>query len=493
MTKQMNNNGHRILIFSGTSEGRALSELLSKAGMAHGVCVVSDYGVSMGYDESFARVHRGVLDEEEMSSFIVEEGYDVILDATHPYARIAGDNIKKAASDNGALYLRLGRKLSCAREGLCFFDDALSCAKALSQLRGNILLTTGSKDLESFCKDESLRERLYVRVIPRAESLTKCEECKVIPSHIIAMHGPFSSQMNEAIIRQYDIEAMVSKQTGREGGFFEKVRAAQRTGIKLFVIGAPADEGEDMQGICSRLSEITGKKISSRLPMELIFMGMGMAENSSVTVEGYERLSQADVVIGSKRLLASKLIPPGCTGIESVDCDEIVSALKELYENAAGPLKVCLVFSGDISFYSACKRTRQAVMSLIERKEIEAELMMLPGVSALSYLAAKAGLDYSDTQIISLHGRRVPDLAERIEKSYRTFLLLSGLSDVKLLCAALSGMRVRLILGYELGTEAEEVIGITPGQADRVTKEGLYCCFVLGEDSKDSSSLRSSE
>lgn len=480
---------NRILIFSGTTEGRELSDILSGAGISHGVCVVSEYGVSMGYDESFATVHRGAMDADDMSRFISGEkgdgsAYNVVVDATHPFAHLAGENIRAAASSCNAMYLRLSRYLGYDGQGVRIFEDAASCARALSDTRGNILLTTGSKDLGVFCEEDSLKERLYVRVIPRLESLRICEEHGVLSSHIVAMHGPFSKSMNEEIIRQYDIAVVVSKQSGREGGFYEKAEAAQNCGADFFVIGAPPDEGEDMAGICEKLSELTGKKLSAKGPLKLTFFGAGMADEISLTKAAERRLFEADVCIGSERLLSSLTLPGNCRKIATVNTDRIIDEIRTVYESSVGTCRICLAFSGDASFYSAYRRVRMAVDEAVERGDFEADITVLPGISSMSYLAAKADINYNDVLIISRHGRQVPDIREKILGSEKTFVLLSGLDDMRDLCHELEGLDVCIVVGYELGSERERIFEIDSLKSDisetgLPTEEGLYCCYIL--------------
>ena len=59
------------------------------------------------------------------------------------------------------------------------------------------------------------------------------------------MQGPFSAGLNEALIRQLDIRFLVSKDGGKQGGFPEKVMAAEKTGIRMIVIGRNSEEGLD--------------------------------------------------------------------------------------------------------------------------------------------------------------------------------------------------------------------------------------------------------
>ena len=52
--------------------------------------------------------------------------------------------------------------------------DTQECVELLSKLPGNILLTTGSKELHAYAAREEIRERLFVRVLPGVESIEIC-------------------------------------------------------------------------------------------------------------------------------------------------------------------------------------------------------------------------------------------------------------------------------------------------------------------------------
>lgn len=56
------------------------------------------------------------------------------------------------------------------------------------------------------------------------------------------MQGPFSEEMNRALIHQTKAEYLVTKDTGREGGFPEKEAAAASCGCQLVIIGRPLEE-----------------------------------------------------------------------------------------------------------------------------------------------------------------------------------------------------------------------------------------------------------
>ena len=68
------------------------------------------------------------------------------------------------------------------------------------------------------------------------------------------MQGPFSQALNEAVFRQWNIRWMVTKDGGRNGGFAEKLAAAQSCGVGVLVLNRPEDQGETVEAILARFS-----------------------------------------------------------------------------------------------------------------------------------------------------------------------------------------------------------------------------------------------
>ena len=99
-----------ILIFAGTTEGRALSEALTDAGIAHTVCVATEYGEIVLKENPLVSIHRGRMDQEEIRHFVEKGNFLAVVDATHPYATVVTQNIKAAMKDLSIPYLRLKRE-----------------------------------------------------------------------------------------------------------------------------------------------------------------------------------------------------------------------------------------------------------------------------------------------------------------------------------------------------------------------------------------------
>ena len=136
------------------------------------------------------------------------------------------------------------------------FASPAEAADWLRGTEGNILLTTGAKELDAFAPLGG--ERLYPRVLPLASSLEACRRAGVPSSHILALQGPFSQELNEALIRQYRIAYLVTKDGGPAGGFGEKAAAAQAAGARLVLIHRPQEEGLGYEGVLQRCREMMG-------------------------------------------------------------------------------------------------------------------------------------------------------------------------------------------------------------------------------------------
>ena len=222
----------KILLFAGTSEGRRLAQMLSALPVELTVSVATEYGREALSGACNGEILVGRMSLEEMERAFLKKDC-LVVDATHPYAVEVSKNLRRAAESTGTRLLRCLRPES-AGESCLFAEDARAAAGMLEKEPGNILLTTGSKELSAF--SGLPRGSHYARVLPTVESIRACEEAGLPHSHIIAMQGPFGAELNAAILRRYRISVMVTKDGGAAGGFEEKAMAARETGAKLMVI-----------------------------------------------------------------------------------------------------------------------------------------------------------------------------------------------------------------------------------------------------------------
>ncbi|MBQ0059154.1 MAG: precorrin-6A reductase, partial [Lachnospiraceae bacterium] len=169
------------------------------------------------------------------------EDFLCVIDATHPFAVKVSESVRLSADKAGLTYKRLARQTSCQDlpSDTVFVENVREAATYLNEQEGIIFLTTGSKELPVLTDIIQDKSRLIARVLPMHESLTICEECGLKPSQIIAMQGPFSEEMNVAMLRSTKAAYLLTKETGTIGGMQAKVSAAASLGVGLVMIRNP--------------------------------------------------------------------------------------------------------------------------------------------------------------------------------------------------------------------------------------------------------------
>mgnify|MGYP004567872479 CR=1 FL=1 len=241
-----------VVVFSGTTEGRSFSRTLAALGAAVTVCVATELGAEEQGRADGITVRAGRLDAEGMAALL--RGAALCVDATHPYAAEATRNIRAAAAAAGVEYHRLLRPASPLPAGSVVLGSAAQAAQYLAATQGNILLTTGAKELAAFAGLDAAR--LYPRVLPTVAGITACEGAGIPHRNIIAMQGPFTLELNLALMQQFHIRYLVTKDGGSAGGFAEKAQAAAQSGAALVVLRRPEECGETAEEILQRCREL---------------------------------------------------------------------------------------------------------------------------------------------------------------------------------------------------------------------------------------------
>ncbi|KIL38648.1 precorrin-6x reductase [Gordoniibacillus kamchatkensis] len=231
-----------ILFLAGTSDARELALRIQGAGYPVLATVVTDNAAKQ-LEKAGLTAHVGRLTAADMVRLIRERQLRAIVDGSHPYAVEASRTAKAAAEEAGVPYLRYERAGSEMEEHelITVVDDYEQAAELAAEKRGVVMLTTGSKTLHIFAeKLLGLPDTtLVARMLPRKDNMVKCEELGVEQRNIVAMQGPFSKELNQALYRHYGVTLMITKESGKEGAVDEKVAAALDMGIEVIMIGRP--------------------------------------------------------------------------------------------------------------------------------------------------------------------------------------------------------------------------------------------------------------
>ncbi|MEZ3434939.1 MAG: precorrin-6A reductase [Lachnospiraceae bacterium] len=438
----------RIIIFGGTTEGRRLTEYAAEAGILAHICTATQYGVSLlPFGEGITASHER-MDCEEMCGLIRELDPVCAIDATHPYAKEATENIKAACGMCSVKYLRLVREYSEGQRSVIYAESTEDAAELLRHGPGNVLVTTGSRELEKYTVLEDYKERIYARVLPAEESILKCERLGIRGRHLICMQGPFSAELNTALIKEYKITCMVTKDSGAAGGFPQKYEAAQAAGIKLIVIGRPKEEGFTCQEIIRLLENEPG--LSRGRKRKIVLAGIGPGASGFLTEQARDAFREADLVIGAKRM-TDAAAGNGQAVYVSYKPEEIAAYIKEHQEYR----RIAAAFSGDTGLYSGAGR----LLKLLE-KEPDLEIECMPGISSVSCFCARLGVSWEDAALLSVHGRKGNPLSV-IREHEKTIVLTGSSNDVREICLSMTeaGMgKLPVCIGVNLSYEDEQIL-----------------------------------
>ena len=402
---------NKIVLFAGTTEGRLICEALRGKNVTVFVSVATEYGEEMIEEAENIEVRHGRKDTSEIADMLRETGAELVIDATHPYAAEVTKSLLEAAKATNTDYLRVLREVDHENTENCvFLDDTPSAVDYLNTVEGNILLTVGSKELSQYTAVSDYKTRVFARILPMPDAVSAAHELGFSGKNLICMQGPFTEEINTAMMRMLKIRYLVTKDTGAPGGFSDKVRAAAACGAKAVVIRRPlAEEGVSVEKCLSYLSQRFG--FTAVPKQEITILGLGAGSRGSMTLEAEQACENAELIIGAKRITDS-LSRFGKPVKNAVAAKEIETILRE-----SGKNRIVVAMSGDSGFYSGTKGLLPLISDL--------KPTVLPGISSVSELSAKTGVSWDDAVLISAHGRRC-NYVLKIRRNKKVIALVGG-------------------------------------------------------------------
>jgi precorrin-6A/cobalt-precorrin-6A reductase len=236
-----------ILLLSGTSEGRILSARLRAEGLPFVASVTTPEARHLFAElDPPPEVLVKQLSGGAMATFLRERHVRVILDATHPFAqRISAKAIQVAAQEH-IPYVRYERPATSStptpqsRESreVITVPDMETAAQVCLERGSRVFLTTGTKTLSMF-RQVMACKWVMARILPTIASLSQALEAGLAPAQILALRGPFSQELECALLRQYRIDLLVTKDSGAAGGVDTKLAAAAALQVPAVVVSRP--------------------------------------------------------------------------------------------------------------------------------------------------------------------------------------------------------------------------------------------------------------
>ena len=224
----------------------------------------TEYGARLareaGSDDTIARP----LLKEEIIEIIQKDNFDILIDATHPFAEHITQTSSSIARELEMPYIRFERPTTNLENietshihYVNSFDEAGKLIDGKFS-RGNVLHFAGANTMADIVRYVP-PERFYPRILKVESSLKKCEELKIPSDHIIPMTGAATLKENIDLIEKYSASVMITKESGAIGGVIEKIEAANQSDIAVVMIKRPEIEMLDKNDIVSDLKELDKK------------------------------------------------------------------------------------------------------------------------------------------------------------------------------------------------------------------------------------------
>ncbi|MDP9393420.1 MAG: precorrin-6y C5,15-methyltransferase (decarboxylating) subunit CbiE [Actinomycetota bacterium] len=183
-----------------------------------------------------------------------------------------------------------------------------------------------------------------------------------------------------------------------------------------------------------------------------------------ITVVGYDgtplapaavaALRRARLVVGGERHLAAVPVPSGAETVVMGDVRPAVDALVAAGRDGADAV---VVASGDPGFFGILRRLREAGL----RTDV------VPAVSSVAQVCARAGVEWDDAVVVSAHGRDPRPALSACRRHRKVVVLTDAVTGPAEVGAAVADTDRTLVVGVRLGEPEEAVARVSPGDAAR--------------------------
>lgn len=239
-----------ILLLGGTTEGRRLAELLDEA---HVPYVLSLAGRTSNPIVRGTVRTGGFGGADGLAAYLIGSAIEVVVDATHPFARTMSTNAAAACHQAGIPLVRLDRPgwstHPLAHTWTWVDDHAAAAAAVLLLGASRVLLTVG---------------RLHtLDYSPALDQLAVLARVAEPPSgdlpptwRLLQARGPFTIQGEGHLLRSHRIDTLVTKDSGGEATA-AKLAAAAEAGVRVVMVRrAGRGNGEAVDSVEAALAAL---------------------------------------------------------------------------------------------------------------------------------------------------------------------------------------------------------------------------------------------
>ncbi len=239
----------RYIVMSGTSDSTKVINYLSQDNSNYIIATtVTDYGAKIAKDAGSTKVIPKALKKKDFVKLIEEEDIDTLIDATHPFADVATKTAIEATKETNINYIRYERASTVLPDTPLiikvdtFKDGALKAKEILVNDDDKLMHLAGVMNLKEIV-DIVGADKVVPRVLPNNFSISKTLDTGINSKNIVAMQGTFSKEFNMSLMKEYKVNAIITKESGESGGAEEKITAALELELPVILVTRPKIEG----------------------------------------------------------------------------------------------------------------------------------------------------------------------------------------------------------------------------------------------------------
>ncbi|MHC2568408.1 cobalt-precorrin-6A reductase [Rhizobium leguminosarum] len=240
----------RILILGGTREARLLAEALAARDDCDVLLSLAGRTEKPATQPVPVRI-GGFGGAAALAAFLKAGGYDLLIDATHPFAERISANAAFAAETTGIAAIALRRPEWQRRPGDRWRDvQSISAAiEALGPLPRRVFLATGRQGAHH--AEAAPQHHYLIRSVDPVEPPLALDNVDYVLDR-----GPFTLDGECDLLRQRDIDVIVAKNSGG-AATYAKIEAARLLGIEVMMVArAPASIVKAVETVEAALAAI---------------------------------------------------------------------------------------------------------------------------------------------------------------------------------------------------------------------------------------------
>ncbi|MEP3330907.1 cobalt-precorrin-6A reductase [Sedimentitalea sp.] len=220
-----------LLILGGTTEASALARTVADAGLR---AVLSYAGrVDKPRAQPIPVRVGGFGGVDGLAHYLRAEGVTHVVDATHPFAAQMSANAVAACAATDVPLIALTRAPWQAgpQDRWTLVPDIAAAVASLARPPRRVFLAVGRMHLAMFAAQP--QHRYLLRLVDQPDGLP-FPDCQVVVDR-----GPFTAEDDKDLMKNHDIDLVVSKNAGGTGAR-SKIDAARELGLPVLMIDRPA-------------------------------------------------------------------------------------------------------------------------------------------------------------------------------------------------------------------------------------------------------------